>query len=129
MRIKRVRGGWTQYQLSELIYQQILQEEQWNVLNTKAPREVKNETGVNPVVNAPALAENNNYGNSDWNEIDFSDLEKEIGFKREHLAQLTKLPAITSDLLQNSIYHFVHDLKHNGINLKYKATLFLILWE
>jgi len=50
---------------------------------------------------------------ADWQTVDFSVLA-DIGFNKTHLAQLYKAGTQDPKIVQDSIYHFAFDLKHNG---------------
>ncbi len=48
-----------------------------------------------------------------WREVEYS-LLADFGFTQTHLLQLSKLESLEPSIVQDSIYHFAFDLKHNN---------------
>jgi hypothetical protein len=48
-----------------------------------------------------------------WREVEYS-LLADFGFTQTHLFQLSKLEPLAPSIVQDSIYHFAFDLKHNN---------------
>ena len=112
------RGGWTQYELNEKIFQEALHQESTskNISNLR-DNEVQDKIDV--------INEGNSKFNiatelpDDWLNIDISDAS-EFGFTLDHLYQLYRTGNCDPRLIERSLEHFLFDLKNNSklINIK-----------
>ena len=139
---KNGRGGWSRYSLSQITFQEILHCEAKGLLGIHLPHnniqsdtnrrqtedklesEVRTKAETSPLSSSSVniikttttdlIARESPVRMSDeWQTIDFSVLS-DIGFSESHLAQLCKSGVLEPSVVQDSIYHFAFDLKHNG---------------
>lgn len=135
---KTGRGGWSSYELSNALYKELMQQDNFGFLEDQTGnKQVTNEhqTGNKQVsqqvsqqvtrtlssggINTIDLKTTTTNSNPAreltevWREIEYS-LLANIGFTQTHLLQLSKLESIEPNIVQDSIYHFAFDLKHNN---------------
>jgi len=104
-------GGWTQYELPDHMYKEILAKETTlNLSQTWAKPESKLEpnipTSSNSIINktTTALPE-------DWQKIEFESLTG-IGFTTSRLLDIYETKTNTAEVVQQSINHFAYMLEH-----------------
>lgn len=129
------RGGWTRYEISQDIFQEILHLESQDKLRTnlgQTPDKLRSQPRTQPrtmvssssslldlekfktTTGEPELVDDaNGQLLPDWLVLDFSPLA-EIGFTQNHLAQLAKHGRLSATEVQDSIHFFAFDLKRNG---------------
>ena len=140
--IKRVsfrngRGGWTRYEISQEVFQEILHLESQDKLRTnlgQSSDKLRSQPRTEPRTSLPSssssIDSNQNFKTTttgevelfedgrvqlspDWDGVDFSPLA-DVGFSRAHLTQLAKHGKLSSSEVQDSIYFFAFDLRQNG---------------
>lgn len=138
---KSGRGGWSRYSLKNAIFQEVLHYEakglldidliQQNLKSETKWRQTGDKVGTKPRTQPEtSLPSSSSYININkttttelsparvpalpelWQGIDFSSLA-EFGFGETHLLQLHEKGGLEPQAIQDSIYHFAHDLKHN----------------
>jgi predicted transcriptional regulator len=128
---KNGRGGWTQYELSDAIYQEIIQEETQSKLRTnlgqtqdKLRSEPRTELRTSlPSSSSSYIINNNNTTTTgeteesknltgDWQTICIDSLN-DIGFTTTHLVQIAQQKKLSAEIVQDSIEAFAFDLKYN----------------
>jgi len=125
------RGGWTTYNLSNEIYKELMQQDNSGYIERQTDsklvaeqvaklvaeqvaRPLSSSSVINIKTTTTDLGINPSEEMSvDWQTIDFSVLA-DIGFNKTHLVQLYKAGTQDPKMVQDSIYHFAFDLKHNG---------------
>lgn len=129
---KNGRGGWSKYTLPDPIFQEVLQYETGVKLESKwSQSRVKVETQPEP--NIPVVS--SSYINTTTNILEGIDLDmlEELGFNQSHLRQIEReyqlhpQSALTAEDIQNSIYNFIFDLKHNKDKLKFRNDPITVL--
>jgi len=130
---KNGRGGWTQYELSEHVFQDILHNEIQYKFDTnlgqtqdKGETEPRTELRTNTSSSSGINILNKNTTTSeqkfkpgqlplseDWNVIDIIPLQ-EIGFTKTHLLQVASQNKLPAKVVQDSIYAFAFDLQKNN---------------
>lgn len=120
---KSGRGGWTQYKISEAVYQEINEYKlKPNLSQTEA--KVGTELRPKPEPTAPSsssgyiINKNTTTGEVEtisfaWQSVDITPL-KDIGFTLTHLQQIAQQERLTVDVVQDSIYAFAFDLEQNN---------------
>ena len=142
---KTGRGGWSSYELSNALYKELMQQDNFGFLEDKTGiKQVTNEhqtgnkqvsqqvsqqvtsalssSGVN-TIDLKTTTTNSNPTRElpeGWIAVEYS-LLANIGFTQTHLLQLSKLEALDPSIVQDSIYHFAFDLKHNNKALSIKG--------
>lgn len=134
--IKRVtfkngRGGWSQYELTDTIYNELLQLETEHKLNTNRTQNGhKMDTELNTELNTtpPSSSSNFNYKNTttdelaaEYEEVNFNALSH-IGFTRSHLLQIVRRTDLPPQLIQDSIDAFAFDLEKNNKHQSFKKS-------
>jgi len=120
------RGGWTKYSLPKTVFQELLQKETVNKLQTNC-KQTAFTTALTTVNNLPSSSSLNlNKATTTelpevWLDIDLSALES-INFSTAHLSQLYKYGGFEPALVQNSIYHFAFDLEKNNKSKEIKTN-------
>jgi hypothetical protein len=129
---KNGRGGWTRYELSDAIFQEIMHEEMQSKLRTnlgqtqdKPRSEPRTELRTSPsssssyINNKTTTTESTRDLTEEWQAIDMEPL-KDIGFTAIHLTQIAQQGKLSAEIVQDSIYAFDFDLKNNrkGATLK-----------
>ncbi len=124
---KNGRGGWTRYELSDVIFKEIMQEETQDKLRTNLGQ---SEDKVRPqlrtelrTTSSSSSSERNTTTelSEEWQTIDLSSLES-IGLTFGHLTQLQRSGIESSEIIQDSINHFSYDLIHNSKAKEIKTT-------
>ncbi len=123
---KTGRGGFYSFAITESIrnaaleYKRLISSEQALSNNQKS---IRNQLEIIDSTNI--FSENAGTGNkglpNEWNDIDIEPLE-DIGFTKEHIMQLFKLDNLDPGVIQNSIYHFAHDIQYNNKKVEIKKT-------
>ncbi len=136
---KNGRGGWTEYEIPDDVFQDVLRTESSNKLATKwqqTSNKVPTQLATQPATSlsssssslynnkttttggtepsAPAI-ETTNPPPTDpkWLALDITGLT-EIGFTQTHLTQVARDGKLTSEIVQDSIRHFAFDLRTNN---------------
>ena len=131
---KTGRGGWSSYEISNSLYKELMQQDNFGFLEDQTGnKQVTNEhqTGNKQVsqqvtsalssgginnIDLNTTTTNSNPARElpeDWRVVEYS-LLAHIGFSQTHLLQLSKLEPLEPSIVQDSIYHFAFDLKHNN---------------
>jgi uncharacterized protein with NAD-binding domain and iron-sulfur cluster len=112
---KNGRGGWTKYEIPEIVYSELFKYQELNKNNFQdekvTTKSNTSSSSINTTTNLP----------EDWKNINFESL-KDYGFNEKHILQISKLDAVTPEELQNSINHFVFDLQENGKEKEIKKS-------
>lgn len=120
-KFKNGRAGWTQYELSDTAFQDVIREEMQDKLGTNWGQS-RDKLGTK--LETSPLSSSSSYINTtttngielelspDWRQFDFSSLE-DIGFGKPHLLQIQKKGLINFQTAQESAYAFAFDLKRN----------------
>ena len=123
------RGGWSQYEIPEIVYSEILREEK-----ERNREQIGSKSGAQPGAQPGASlpSSSSDYKKTtttsaeqgclileqlepQWN-LDIASLEK-IGFTQNHLVQIAKRKSLEAHLVQESIYAFAHDLENNAVQI------------
>lgn len=122
---KNGRGGWTIYELPKVIYFHILDEKSGPKVDLNEPSSSSINIYTKNITTTPLRSVDSIETSADsvktWEAIDFS-LLTEIGFKEIHISQLLEKGDLTPEEVQESIFAFAYDLKHNPSLLKIKTT-------
>jgi hypothetical protein len=129
---KSGRGGWTQYELSEQMFQEIINNKNWIKLEpkwsqTRAKVEPELETELKP--NSPSSSsflskdskETTTSIPEEFQEIDITALLP-YGFTEKHLLQIIDRSGFDKEMIQDSIDAFAFDLRRNNLKAKLKTT-------
>ena len=115
---KNGRSGWTQYELPNEIFHELLQSETDNKLVTnwqQSDNKVVSEVVTEPTTNVPSSSSYINKTTTnlpeEWLCINFEPIA-DIGFSANHLQQL--LDKNSPEVVQESIFHFAYSLNHNS---------------
>jgi predicted transcriptional regulator len=115
---KNGRGGWTQYELPDHVYQNLLHEESRDKLKTKWGQtgdKVESKLETKPETNL--LSSNNNINNitttlpDEWSEIDIKPYSL-FGFGKTQLKQLASLNTISVRCVEESLHEFLYDFEN-----------------
>ena len=143
---KTGRSGWIIFRIPDPIYQELFNNDVSLALNQTVLKQISNstQTGLKQdseryserYSNAPIVSSNINttttYIPESLRQIDYSPLS-EIGFNEAHIIQIyrehTKSPelALSTDIIQNSIYALAFDLKHNNAAENFKCSPAVVL--
>ena len=143
---KTGRSGWTIFRIPDPIYQELFNNDISLTLNQTVLKQISNRTQTvlkqdserysERYSNAPIVSSNVNknttYIPETLRQIDYSPLA-EIGFDESHIIQIyrehTKNPelALSTDIIQNSIYALAFDLKHNNVAENFKCSPTVVL--
>ena len=133
---KNGRGGWSKYELPEVLFREMLQLETENKLATNREQtgnKLGSELATEPATSLssssslidstqnlktttsePELLETGPaHLSPDWVDLDFSPLS-EIGFTKSHLIQIIRQGVLSRAEVQDSVHFFAFDLKQNG---------------
>jgi predicted transcriptional regulator len=132
---KSGRGGYTIFNISESVRNAVIETQGQLAISKQLVNQLVNANGkqlvnnweTNGITNAPSSSSSINIDlnttttNSNpardlaegWREVEYS-LLANIGFTQTHLLQLSKLESLAPSIVQDSIYHFAFDLKHNN---------------
>lgn len=122
--IKRVdfqagKGGWSKYKLKNDLFDELVRAyKKGSIGPIKKTLEQKgsNSSGGVNTTDLNTTTTNCNPARElpeGWGAVEYS-LLANIGFAQTHLLQLSKLEALDPSIVQDSIYHFAFDLKHNN---------------
>jgi hypothetical protein len=136
---KNGRGGWTKYKIPDFLYNEMLNLETINKLTTKwqhsenkvvtqlateltTTNASSSSLNIKTTTTSDAITLSN-----EWQKIDIEPLV-EFGFTQTHLTQIAQQGKLSTEIVQNSIYAFAFDLKHNnkGKTLKTDAVNFFM---
>lgn len=126
---KNGRGGWTRYEMPDVIFQEILHSETSNKLRTnlgqsydKIRSEPKTELRTSASSSSSSFKENKTTttGESsndsklanEWLNINIEPLS-EFGFTQTHLIQIAQQEKLSPEVVQASIFAFAFDLRRN----------------
>jgi hypothetical protein len=131
---KNGRGGWTQYELADVVFKEIMQEETQEKLRTNLGQsEDKLRTQLRTELRKNLSSSSSNNINTtttggdnfsveersysqelplEWQTVNIEPLNQ-IGFTMTHLTQLAKTNKLPPAIVQDSIYAFSFDLEHN----------------
>lgn len=143
---KTGRSGWIIFRIPDPIYQELFNNDVSLALNQTVLKQISNSTQTElkqdseryseRYSNAPIVSSNINttttYIPESLRQIDYSPLS-EIGFDEAHIIQIyrehTKSPelALSTDIIQNSIYALAFDLKHNNAAENFKCSPAVVL--
>jgi hypothetical protein len=125
---KKGRGGWTIYEISNPIYQEMLSletgvkiESNWShieaILGTELEPSASSSSSFNNLNTTTTGTEEFKIQkidlSEDWLNIDIEPL-KDIGFTKTHLEQIASQNLLLPEIVQNSIYAFSFDLVENN---------------
>lgn len=127
---KNGRGGWSRYEVPDIIYHDALRNETDNKAATNR-QQTDNKVASQPATELATITpSSSNYINitttslpEDWKKINISPLE-DIGLTEKHLADILETKLATPEIVQESIYHFAYGIEHNPDKFKtYKDPL------
>ena len=125
---KNGRAGWTIYELPKVVYSHILEEKSGPKLDRKVDLNASSSSiniYTKNITTTPLRSVDSIETPEDsvktWEAIDFS-LLTDIGFKEIHISQLLEKGDLTPEEVQESIFAFAYDLKHNPSLLRIKTT-------
>ena len=103
--LKVGKNGWSKYSIDKNLYKNISKSIQKGSIDPFIYKGSISSSSLNikTTTNLP----------QDWLDINFDPLSH-IGFTKNHLEQLHKTEKYSPQDIQNSIYYFAFDLKHNG---------------
>ena len=130
---KSGRGGYTIFNISESVRNAVIEthgqlgisKQLVNQLVNANGKQLVNNWETNGITSASSSSSNldlntttTNYNPTrelaeGWREVEYS-LLANFGFTQTHLLQLSKLESLEPSIVQDSIYHFAFDLKHNN---------------
>jgi hypothetical protein len=118
--IKRVdfqpgKTGWSKYKLKNDLFDELDRAyKKGSISPIKKTIEQKGSNSSGGFINLKTTTTNPvREITSDWQLVEYS-LLAHIGFSQTHLLQLSKLEPLEPSIVQDSIYHFAFDLKHNN---------------
>ena len=124
---KTGRGGWVKFKIPDHIYQELI----LDIDDKRVTKRVTNSpsSSINiytknittTTLRSVDSIETSADSVKTWEAIDFSLLE-DIGFKEIHISQLLEKGDLTPEEVQESIFAFAYDVKHNPSLLKIKTT-------
>ena len=125
LQYKRGRGGWTIYELSHHIFQEIINDAQDMYLKKNwCDNEAKIKTQIEPRFSLNNSSKYNNITTKElegeYADIDITSLA-EIGFLKQHLIQIIEKSGLPAEIIQDSIDAFAFDLKKNNVSAKIYA--------
>jgi len=127
---KNGRGGWTQYELSDVIFKEIMQEETQDKLRTnlgQSEDKVRTQLRTELRTITPSSSSNISINTTttelpdEWQKINILPLES-IGFTMGHLTQLQRAGITSAEFVQDSIDHFFYDLTTNNKGKEIKTN-------
>jgi hypothetical protein len=128
--IKRVhfqpgKAGWSKYKLKNDLFDELDRAYQKGSISPiKKTIEQKGSNSSSSVnIDLKTTTTNSNPARElpeSWQAVEYS-LLAHIGFTQTHLLQLSKLDSLELSIVQDSIYHFAFDLKHNNKALSIKG--------
>ena len=125
---KNGRGGWTQYELADVVFKEIMQEETQEKLRTnlgqsedKVRPQLRTELRTSSSSSSSNINTTTTELSDEWQKIDLSSLES-IGLTFGHLTQLQRSGIESAEIIQDSINHFSYDLSHNSKAKEIKTT-------
>jgi hypothetical protein len=129
------RGGWSQYSISDVLFQELLQHETDNNLTTNwktTDNKMTAELAILPPVVSSSLNNTTTNLPQEIQQIDYMPLT-EIGFNETHIIQIyrehMKKPelALSAKIIQDSINALAYDLKHNNVANDFKHSPAVVL--
>ncbi len=125
---KNGRGGWTQYELADVVFKEIMQEETQEKLRTnlgqsedKVRPQLRTELRTNLSSSSSNINTTTTELSPEWQKISWDSLES-IGFTLGHLMQLQRTETVNIEFVQDSIDHFAYDLVQNGKTKEIKTN-------
>ena len=122
-RFKNGRGGWSVYEIPDVVYKELLQMETQHKLHTKQTQtthKVDTKLYTEPNTSTPSsssslkdLKTTTTELNSEWN-FDISPYAR-IGFTTSQIKQLASLSVISAAEVEQSLIEFSHDLDNNAL--------------
>ena len=132
---KNGRGGWSKYELSEILFRELLQLETENKVTTNW-QQTENKV-VAKVATEPAttlLSSSSSYINTTTNykagalaKIELTESLTLIGFNQGHIEQLLRDSSLGSEEIQNSLNAFAFDLGFEDVKRKVRSPIGLIM--
>ena len=118
---KNGRGGWSQYELPDNIYHEVLRNETENKLGTnweqtgnKVGTQPGTEPGTNPSSSSDlSLLKTTTNLSDEWN-FDITPYSR-FGFTASHIKQIATLGIISAADVEQSLIEFSHDLDNNAL--------------
>lgn len=122
--IKRVdfqagKAGWSKYKLKNDLFDELDRAyKKGSISPIKKTIEQKGSNSSGSVINIDLKTTTTNSNparefSEGWRAVEYS-LLAHVGFTQTHLLQLSKLEPLEPSIVQDSIYHFAFDLKHNN---------------
>lgn len=133
---KNGRGGWSKYELSEILFRELLQLETENKLTTnwqQTDSKVVAKVATEP---ATALSSSSSINITTTNykadalaniQIQLAEGLTSIGFNQGHIEQLLRDSSLTPDEIQNSLNAFAFDLGFEDVKRKVRSPIGLIM--
>ena len=121
--IKRVdfqpgKAGWSKYKLKNDIFDELDGAYKKGAISPikKTIEQKGSNSSSSSFINLKTTTTSSNPARElleDWRQVEYS-LLAHIGFTQTHLLHLSKLEVLEPSIVQDSIYHFAFDLKHNN---------------
>lgn len=134
---KNGRGGWSKYELSEIIFRELLQMETENKLTTnwqQTDSKVVTKPATEPATSIPSSSSSINITTTNYKagaladfQIQLSDTLTGIGFNSGHIDQLLRDSSLAPEEIQNSLDAFAFDLGFDDIRKKIRSPIGLIM--
>ncbi len=131
---KNGRGGWSKYELSEILFRELLQLETENKLTTnwqQTENKVVAKVATEPATTLPSSSSINitttNYKAGALAKIELTEDLTSLGFNQGHIEQLLRDSSLTSEEIQNSLNAFAFDLGFEDVKRKVRSPIGLIM--
>ena len=131
---KNGRGGWSKYELSEILFRELLQLETENKVTTnwqQTENKVVAKVATEPATTLPSSSSINitttNYKAGALAKIELTESLTLIGFNQGHIEQLLRDSSLGSEEIQNSLNAFAFDLGFEDVKRKVRSPIGLIM--
>lgn len=131
---KNGRGGWSKYELSEILFRELLQLETENKLATnwqQTDNKVVAKVATEPATTLPSSSSINitttNYKAAALAKIELTEALTSLGFNQGHVEQLLRDSSLASEEIQNSLNAFAFDLGFEDVKRKVRSPIGLIM--
>ena len=131
---KNGRGGWSKYELSEILFRELLQLETENKVTTnwqQTENKVVAKVATEPATTLPSSSSINitttNYKAAALAKIELTEALTSLGFNQGHVEQLLRDSSLASEEIQNSLNAFAFDLGFEDVKRKVRSPIGLIM--
>jgi predicted transcriptional regulator len=131
---KNGRGGWSKYELSEILFRELLQLEtenkvttNWQQTENKVVAKVATEPATTLLSSSSYINTTTNYKAGALAKIELTESLTLIGFNQGHIEQLLRDSSLGSEEIQNSLNAFAFDLGFEDVKRKVRSPIGLIM--